>query len=134
MSNILWLKDISKNSIPDVGGKGANLGEMFNANLPVPKAFTVTANSYKLFLERTGIQHEINQTLKNLNIENTEQLKETAEKIQNIILSVPIPQDIKKDIIKAYSNLNINQDLLNEAPSALQFIKAGRDNPFVAIR
>ncbi len=134
MSNILWLKDISKNSIPKVGGKGANLGEMFNANLPIPNAFVVTADTYKLFLERTGIQHEINQALKILNIEDTKQLKETAEKIQNIILSVPIPQDIKKDIIKSYSNLNINHDLINQAPSALQFIKAGRDNPFVAVR
>ena len=134
MSNILWLKEISKNSISKVGGKGANLGEMYNAKLPIPKAFAVTADTYRLFLERTGIQHEINQSLKNLDIENTGQLKETAEKIQNIILSVPMPQDIKKDIIKAYSNLNIDQDLINQAPSALQFIKAGRDNPFVAVR
>ena len=35
-------------------------GEMFQAELPVPKAFSITAQAYKSFLDRTGIQSEIN--------------------------------------------------------------------------
>ena len=30
--NILWLKEINKKQISDVGGKGANLGELINNN------------------------------------------------------------------------------------------------------
>ena len=41
--NILWFKDISKNDIPAVGGKGANLGEMTNFGIPVPPGFAVTS-------------------------------------------------------------------------------------------
>ena len=53
--NILWFSDLSKSSIPEVGGKGANLGEMFNIKLPIPNGFCVTAYAYKVFLESTGI-------------------------------------------------------------------------------
>ena len=44
--DILWFKDINKNMIPDVGGKGANLGEMENAGFPVPPGFVITAHAY----------------------------------------------------------------------------------------
>ncbi len=134
MSNILWLNEISKDSIPTVGGKGANLGEMYNNNFPVPKAFVITADAYKEFLNSTGIQEKINEILNNLNVENTEQLREASEKIQDIILAMQIPEELKKEIIKSYSDLNVNHDLLNKAPQALHLIKAGRDNPFVAVR
>ena len=36
MVNIAWFKDISKDSIPLVGGKAANLGELSSNNFPVP--------------------------------------------------------------------------------------------------
>ena len=134
MSNILWLNEISKDSLPQVGGKGANLGEMFNNNFPVPKAFVVTADAYKDFLQSTGIQTQINKILSDLDVDNTEQLKEASEKIQDIILSMEIPQEMKKDIMDAYKNMSVNQELLNQAPQALNLIKAGRDNPFVAVR
>ena len=134
MVNILWLKEISKNSIPQVGGKGANLGEMYINGFPIPKAFVISAQAYKSFIEKTHIQAEINKILKKLDIENTQQLKESAEKIQELILSKDIPLEIKKDIKEAYSNLNINHDVINHAPTALQFIKSGRDTPFVAVR
>ena len=63
MPNILWLNEISKDSIPMVGGKGANLGEMYNNNFPVPKAFVITADAYKEFLNSTRIQEQINNIL-----------------------------------------------------------------------
>ena len=134
MKNILWLKEISKNNIPEVGGKGANLGEMFNAEFPVPNAFVVTSAAYIRFLEESGIQTEINNTLNSLDVENAANLKEASEKIQDKVLSYQIPNDIKKEIIEAYSNLNVNNELINKAPEALSFIKVGRENSFVAVR
>ncbi len=134
MKNILWLKEISKDRIIEVGGKGANLGEMYNAEFPVPNAFVVTADAYVKFLQESGIQTEITNLLKDLDVENASELKNTAEKIQDKILSYQIPNDIKKEIIEAYSNLNVNNDLINKAPEVLNFIKAGRENSFVAVR
>ena len=34
------------------GGKGANLGEMTHAGLPVPPGFVVTTDAYRAFVEK----------------------------------------------------------------------------------
>ena len=36
---IAWFEEITKGDIPLVGGKGANLGEMYHAQIPVPPGF-----------------------------------------------------------------------------------------------
>ncbi|MEM4245557.1 MAG: PEP/pyruvate-binding domain-containing protein, partial [Candidatus Nanoarchaeia archaeon] len=50
MEDIAWFKEISKNDIPLVGGKGANLGEMYNAGLPIPPGFTITSEAFRRYL------------------------------------------------------------------------------------
>ena len=35
MKTIVWADEVNKGSIPQVGGKGANLGEMMGVGLPV---------------------------------------------------------------------------------------------------
>lgn len=134
MPNIVWLKEISKDDVGLVGGKAANLGEMFNSRFPVPPAFVVTSSAYKGFLSETGIQDKINSMLSNLDVEDTDVLQHTAKEIQDLILSKPIPDSIKRDIVHAYENLNISTEVLLASKKALSFIKSGRDLPFVAVR
>lgn len=43
--------EITKGNVKEMGGKGASLGEMFNAGIPVPPGFVVTAETYKQFSE-----------------------------------------------------------------------------------
>lgn len=103
--NILWFKEIRKNDISKVGGKGANLGEMFNNKIPVPEGFCVTAQAYEKFIELNGIKDELKQLL-NIDFENTNELQNASDKINALILKSKFPIDIKNDIIQAYSNLN----------------------------
>ena len=70
MSYVAWFKDLNKDSIPVAGGKGANLGEMFNLDLPVPPGFSVTAQTYKEFIETTKIQDKIQEIVNVINIED----------------------------------------------------------------
>ncbi len=102
MQNIMWFKDLSKKDIPIVGGKGANLGELFNADFPIPEGFVVTADAYKLFLERTGIQKKIFDKLADLDVEDTEALQKASNEIQHIITSAEMPEEIKQDTITNY--------------------------------
>jgi len=134
MANIAWFKDISKDDGVLVGGKGANLGEMFNAKFPIPKGFVVTSDAYKSFLDSSGLQPIINQVLENLDVEDSTALEKAAERIQDLILSHDMPAEIKTDIKRAYSNLNVNLDLINVPKATMDFIQAGRDDPFVAVR
>jgi len=45
MKTISWFKEISKDNISIVGGKGANLGEMYNLGMSVPPGFIINADA-----------------------------------------------------------------------------------------
>lgn len=135
MGNIAWFKDLSKKDIGLVGGKGANLSEMYNADIPIPPGFCITVDAYNQFLDETGIDIEIYSILSKLDVNNTAALHEAAERIQEIILDAKMPSKIRNDIINAYDHMNVNIDVFKSAnKDTLAMIKAGRDLPYVAVR
>ena len=109
MSHVAWFKDLDKDSLPIAGGKGTNLGIMFNLGLPVPGGFAVTAQTYKEFIEKTEIKAQIEEFLQGLDVEKTEILQETAKKIQDLINSTEIPEDIAEEIVDNYELLGADQ-------------------------
>lgn len=126
MQYIAWFKNLNKESIATAGGKGANLGEMSNAGLPVPPGFVVTAQAYKFFIEKTGIKSKILDVLKGMNIEDTDTLQKNAEKIQQIIISAEMPEEIKAETIDAYDTLSIKERKASELikPEEFEFVAA----------
>lgn len=134
MVNAIWIKEVSKEDGNLVGGKAANLGEIARNRFPVPNAFVVTSEAYKLFLKNTGVQKEIDQILNDLDVENSDILKEAAEKIQDLILSQQIPYEVILDVKKYYKNINTGSGITNLPSKAASLIYVGRDSPFVAVR
>ncbi len=102
---IMWFKDIRKEDIPLVGGKGANLGELTNAGIPVPNGFCVTAQAYYYFLEKTGIKNTLAKDLKGLNEDDNKKLNAVARKIKKTIVDAKMPEDLAKEIKEAYHQL-----------------------------
>ena len=64
---IKWFKEISKGDLEVAGGKGTNLGIMTQTGLPIPPGFVVTAQTYKEFIEKTGIKDQILEKVKSIN-------------------------------------------------------------------
>ncbi|MCC5993991.1 MAG: phosphoenolpyruvate synthase [Candidatus Aenigmarchaeota archaeon] len=106
MKFVRWLKELSKNDLPLVGGKAANLGEMYNAGLPVPQAFVVTAEAYKEFLKRTKLKGKILKILKETDFDNPTNLEENTKKIRELIENAKMPEEIEREIIEAYEKLS----------------------------
>jgi len=102
---IVWFDEVTRKDIPTVGGKGANLGEMTNAGIPVPPGFIVTATAYFDFLEKTGITEKIRQLLKSVDVNNSRQLQQVAQQVQQVILKAGMPPELADEIRKAYSKL-----------------------------
>ncbi|MFA5629015.1 MAG: phosphoenolpyruvate synthase [Dehalococcoidales bacterium] len=102
---IIWFKDISKEDVPIAGGKGANLGEMTKANIPVPPGFVVSVSAYFEFLENSGIVEDIQPLLKSLDIEDTKQLQRVAKIIKKMVLDCPIMPELADEIKAAYKQL-----------------------------
>ncbi len=103
--NILWFRDVSKDDTAIVGGKGANLGELTKAGLPVPPGFIVTAQAYFNFLESADIDLTIEDSLKNIDVENSAKLNKAASQIQKEILNHSMPLALAKEISNAYQKL-----------------------------
>ncbi len=103
--NIAWFKELSKSDIPLAGGKGANLGEMTQAGLPVPEGFMITSKAYESFIKKNGLQKKINTILK-IDVDDSNKLLEASKKIRKLIEGSQIPEKIKLDIIKAYKGLD----------------------------
>lgn len=132
---IQWFSELGKEDVKEVGGKSANLGEMYNAGMPVPPGFSTTAQAYKYFLEETGLINEIYGILKKVDIENTAELEKTAKEIQKMIIEEEIPDDMKKEIVTAYESLSFNKDsLVNASDAAKQILRKGFEPIFVAVR
>jgi len=102
---IVWFDEVTKNDIPIVGGKGANLGEMTRAKIPVPPGFIVTASTYYEFLRRLKIKDKISSLLKDLDTNNSKQLKQVASKSKQVIIDAIMPPDIVDAIKQAYIKL-----------------------------
>jgi len=118
MPNILWLEEIKKEDIPSVGGKGASLGEMTAIGLPVPKAFVVTAQAFRKFLVETGIEETLFRRLERLDVDDNGALESVSRDVQDLVLSVEIPDHIREEIIDAYARMGANGTVVAVRSSA----------------
>jgi pyruvate,water dikinase len=102
---VVWFEEVNKGDVGVVGGKGANLGEMINAHIPVPPGFIVTAGAYFRFLEKTGISDRIKGMLHGLDVDDSKQLQRVAERVQQVILNAYLPDEIRNEIRQAYETM-----------------------------
>lgn len=105
MKNIMWFSEISKANLGEVGGKGANLGEMARNSFPIPDGFVVTAGAYFKFLEHNKMEPFLHDMLDDLDVENSEQLGKASERIKNKVIGGEIPADLKQEIINSYKKM-----------------------------
>lgn len=110
--HVVWFKDIRKKDIPLVGGKGANLGEMTSAGIPVPNGFCVTSPAYFYFVEANQLQDQIREVLKDLDVNSGAKLDKASEKVRNLILKAKMPDDLADSIKAAYKKFSTkNQEV-----------------------
>ncbi|KKS31645.1 phosphoenolpyruvate synthase [candidate division WWE3 bacterium RIFOXYB1_FULL_43_24] len=104
-AQILWFKEVGKKDISIVGGKGANLGEMVNAKIPVPDGFVVTAGAYFDFINSTSLKEKIMHELSGLNVDNSKKLQEASKRIKTAIMAADMPGDLAVKIKDYYHKL-----------------------------
>ncbi len=102
---VRWLEHIRADDIGSVGGKGASLGEMTDAGLPVPPGFVVTADTYRSFIEDTGIDQELFAAV-DVETEDSGALAEAESRAKELILETAIPTDLEEEIMASYEDLD----------------------------
>lgn len=132
--SVLWLSEISKKDTALVGGKGANLGEMYNSGFPVPQAFAITTKAFHEFLDKTKLTDQIKKILSKIDVDNTEELQKKAKEIREMIIAETLPEDLQKEILEAYDHFNVDLNELKNSPGALAILKSAREPVFVSVR
>ncbi len=114
---VLWFDEISKDDIPLVGGKNANLGEMYqnlvsatNKTFPeehikVPYGFAVTAYAYRYFIEKNELDKKIADILDHLDTGNMHVLETAGSKIREMIMAAKFPPEMEEEIVSSYKQL-----------------------------
>ena len=127
---VLWLDEVDKDDVPLVGGKGANLGELLRVGIPVPEGFVVDANTFKQFIESTGLKNKIMEILNSIDVNNVNELEEASKKIRKMIEETPMPKEIEEEIKKAYRQLC--EEVGEEVYVAVRSSATAEDLPSVA--
>jgi len=102
---LVWFGEVGKGDIALVGGKGANLGEMAQAGLPVPQGFIVTAEAYYQFLRDNELDSLIKKEVSRLDPENTKLLNAAAQGLQEAIKEHALPTKLTGEILRAYAEM-----------------------------
>jgi len=102
---VLWLERVRSEDIDSVGGKGASLGEMTAAGLPVPPGFVITAETYRSFIEETGIAEELFEAAE-VDADDSTALAEAEARAEELILGTEMPAELREEILAAYADLD----------------------------
>ncbi len=105
MEFVRWFDKIRLADVGLVGGKGANLGELTVAKLPVPPGFVVTAEAYRYAVDSAGISDQLAALLAQVGSGTTAELTRVSDQAQGLVRTVVLPDDLKAAILDAYHQL-----------------------------
>ena len=98
MTHIAPLATVGRTHHDRVGGKGANLGELVRAGLPVPDGFVITTDAYTDFVAA-------NRLVQRIRILVGAGGPEAGEEIAAAFVAGRVPAGLRREILRAYADL-----------------------------
>ncbi|RME45033.1 MAG: phosphoenolpyruvate synthase [Chloroflexi bacterium] len=106
MQAVIRFGEASCEDVAIAGGKGASLSRMVRAGLPVPPGFVVTTAAFTQCLaQQPHIEAQMADLLNGIDAEDERNLTEVAEQIRRLILELPLPEHLAREITTAYASL-----------------------------
>lgn len=133
---IIWFDEVGKDDVSLVGGKGANLGEMSRAHIPVPPGFIVSTHSYRQFLQDGGLLPRLRALLDGLDVDDSARLQEVADQVREALISADMPPQIIAEIHQAYAQLGRGAVAVRSSATAEDLAEAsfaGQQDTFLNI-
>ena len=130
---IKWFSELGKNDIKVAGGKGANLGEMYNHRFPVPPGFVITADAFTFFISE--IKEQIKSIMLNIDFEDTGDLENKSKEIRQLIEEQEMPEELQMEILESYHILGSEKiDEKGISQDALNILRNSQEPIFVSVR
>ncbi|GAA2103496.1 phosphoenolpyruvate synthase [Microlunatus panaciterrae] len=98
---------LSRSEVGVAGGKGANLGELTRAGLPVPPGFVLTAGAYLESMDAAGARDQLKQLLRDAlrDAGDTARLGEVCASMQALVRQAGIDALVREELVSAYLEL-----------------------------
>ena len=109
MSYTVPFSQLTKAHIPAAGGKGANLGELTTAGLPVPAGFVLTTGAYDAFVQAHGVPRQIVDLAHTVSADDPQSSAAASEQIRALFMQGVIADDVAAEITTAYAQLTRTQ-------------------------
>ena len=107
MELIRPFEQLSKGDVGIAGGKGASLGEMTQAGIPVPPGFVVLSEAFEKFLVEANLNQELDTILdQEVRRDEMQSVELASAKIQQLITSAKMPEDIARAIQEQHIKLD----------------------------
>lgn len=118
---VLWFEELSADDTLTAGGKGANLGEMTQAGLPVPPGFVVTAEAFLAALDEAGVRHELRSGAQKVAVDDAAGLEDTCGRLQELVRKAGLSATLRGAVLDAYRRLG------DSVPVAVRSSATGED-------
>jgi pyruvate,water dikinase len=102
---ILWIKDLTRQALARVGGKGANLGELTRAGFRVPPGFVVPITSYARFRAMPGVSQRLDALLTGIDVDDSAALQHVSQSLRDVVMGGSLPDAIVQELHAAYTEL-----------------------------
>jgi pyruvate,water dikinase len=102
---VAWFDELSAADTPRAGGKGANLGELTAAGLPVPPGFVIVSDAYLGAMDAAGVREELRAVCEDLDADDAAQIRDRAEQARHVVHEAGLPDVVRDAILDAYHRL-----------------------------
>jgi len=107
------VSDISTLRLSDAeeaGGKGANMGELVAAGLPVPPGFVLLRSGYLAAMQAGGVDTELAALHREalVQVDNSARLAELCHRMQNLVTKAGVSDEVRDQLLDAYHGLGTN--------------------------
>lgn len=94
----------------EAGGKGANMGELVAAGLPVPPGFVLMRSSYLASMRAAGVDTELaalhGEAL--AQVDDGSRLSELCQRMHDLVIKAGVSQDVRDELLASYRRLGSN--------------------------
>lgn len=137
MNKIIPFSELNKTDIKIAGGKGANLGELVRAGLPVPPGFVLSTAVYNSFVQTHTLQSQIVALANGVTAENPQSAEEASAHIRQLFLAAEMPVEIKTSLLAAWQAFDAPAVAVRSSATAEDLPTAsfaGQQDTFLNIR
>jgi pyruvate,water dikinase len=130
--------EVDETRLPEVGGKGANLGELTRAGFPVPPGFCVTTAAYRDFVRQSRELDALLDALDRVTHEELGTIGALGVRVREHLGALAIPAGVRSAVLAAWRGLGAGHAYAVRSSATAEDLPsasfAGQQDTFLNVR